>query len=153
VTQLVALTGATGFIGSTLLKRMVTAGWRVRALTRRTANQLENVEWISGDLDNTDSLLALVNGATAVVHCAGTVRGRNEHSFMHANAGGTENLIRAVIKAGMQPRFLLISSLAARAPQLSWYAASKHRAEQIIGSVNCFLLTVNACSPARVIGV
>ena len=85
---LVAVTGATGFIGSILLRSLIEKGWKVRALTRRYQSGDEATQWIKGDLDNLAALQALVKGASAVVHCAGQVRGDSLESFVHTNVEG-----------------------------------------------------------------
>lgn len=130
--SLVAVTGATGFIGSVLLRSLVNGGWKVRALTRSPRSNDEFTQWVEGDLDNLSALRSLVKDVSAVVHCAGQVRGRSLEDFVHTNVEGTGNLVRASIQQGSPPRFLLISSLAARQPELSWYAASKRMAEQLV---------------------
>ena len=128
----VAVTGATGFIGGALLRALVKEGWKVRALTRRPRPDTESTQWIEGDLDNPEALRNLVKDVSAVVHCAGQVRGRSLEDFVHTNVEGTRNLMRASIQQDSPPRFLFISSLAARQPELSWYAKSKHIAEQLL---------------------
>jgi nucleoside-diphosphate-sugar epimerase len=128
----VAVTGATGFIGGALVRALIKAGWRVRALTRRPRPDDESTQWIEGDLDNPEALRNLVKDVFAVVHCAGRVRGRSLEDFVRTNVEGTRNLMRASIQQDSPPRFLFISSLAARQPQLSWYAKSKHIAEQLL---------------------
>lgn len=125
----VALTGATGFIGKTLLDRLIGAGRQVRALTRRVRPPQTNIQWIQGDLEDTAALRELVRDAAAVIHCAGAVRGSSLAAFLRTNTQGTLHLVEAALKQAPPPRFLLISSLAAREPQLSWYATSKYRAE------------------------
>ncbi len=135
MSKMVAVTGATGFIGRVLLDTLLKNKWRVRALTRRAlSEERENLEWIQGDLDNCGSLEKLVAGVFAVIHCAGAVRGSSLESFLHHNVAGTDNLLRVIIKQDSKPRFLFISSLAAREPTLSWYAASKSKAEQLISN-------------------
>lgn len=128
----VAVTGATGFIGRVLLQSLVKGGWEVRALTRRPQTGNGSIKWIQGDLDNLAALQDLVQGVSAVVHCAGQVRGSSLDDFTRTNVGGTANLVRASTQQDALPRFLLISSLAARQPELSWYATSKHLAEQTV---------------------
>lgn len=128
----VAVTGATGFIGRVLLQSLISEGWKVKALTRRPRVGDEVTQWIEGDLDNHQALRNLVEGVSAVVHCAGQVRGSSLEDFIHTNVDGTGNLVRASIEQSSPPRFLLISSLAARQPELSWYAASKRMAEQLV---------------------
>lgn len=135
MTPLVALTGATGFIGRHLTTGLTSAGLRVRALSRRppTSNSLHpDVEWVRGDLGGRDALEALVRDADAVVHCGGAVRGASSEAFHEVNALGTERLATAAVAQASAPRFLLISSLAARKPELSWYAASKRRGEDLL---------------------
>ena len=73
----------------------------------------------------------LVADTTAVVHCAGAVRGAVQNDFDRVNVDGTRQLVRTAAMQERVPRFLLISSLAAREPQLSHYAASKRRAEDM----------------------
>jgi 2-alkyl-3-oxoalkanoate reductase len=134
--SLIALTGATGFIGATLLSRLIGAGWRVRALYRprhgRLPETMPGVEWVQGDLRDSPALEALVAGAYAVVHCAGTVRGARRSDFDSVNVEGTGRIAAAAAVLVPAPRFLLMSSLAARMPELSHYAASKWRGENAL---------------------
>ena len=131
----VALTGATGFVGGHILRQLVTEGWRVKALTRRKealADSDEAVTPVVGALESPAALADLVEGVEAVVHCAGLVAARRRDEFHAANAVGTENLLRAASADSGKPRFILISSLAAREPGLSPYAASKREAEDVL---------------------
>jgi nucleoside-diphosphate-sugar epimerase len=132
--SLVAVTGATGFIGRVLLQSLTKEGWTVRALTRNHRIDDEFTQWIEGDLDDIDALRRLVKDVVAVVHCAGRVRGSSLEDFVHTNVEGTGNLVRASMEQSSPPRFLLISSLAARQPELSWYATSKRMAEKLVSA-------------------
>lgn len=124
----VAITGATGFIGRRILQALLARGIAVRALTRRSVASLDAVTWVRGSLEDEASLARLVSGASAVIHCAGQVRGRSRVVFQRCNVEGTRRLVQAAKAAGCE-RFLLFSSLAARYPHLSWYAESKFDAE------------------------
>lgn len=126
----IAFTGATGFIGSSLLKELRALDLEVRALTRRPRPDEAVVRWITGDLHDRNSLKRLVRDVQMVIHCAGVVRGRSRDEFFHTNVEGTINLISLLAELNPQPRVLFISSLAARNPELSWYASSKRMAEQ-----------------------
>lgn len=132
MTAPVALTGATGFIGQNLLPALDESGWPIRALTRRPRTGSGAVAWIHGDLDDTQALDELVRGCTAVIHCAGTVRGNSLEDFLEVNLKGTENLLAAAAEQTPPPRFLLISSIAARYPDYSWYSRSKSMAEALL---------------------
>jgi nucleoside-diphosphate-sugar epimerase len=131
MSKIVAVTGATGFIGNVLVQKLIQSGWIVRALTRtdRSSNS-ESIQWIRGDLDNLTALHHLVDDVAFVIHCAATVRGSSFQEFAHINIDGTKNILHAITEQKQSPRFLLISSLAARQPELSWYARSKYLSEQ-----------------------
>jgi len=129
--RLVAVTGVTGFIGSALIPILIARGWRIRALVRRNV-ELPGTELIQGDLRNPDVLERLLEGTEAVVHCAGRVRGARGRDFQIDNVEGTSRLAHMAAASRHPPRFLYISSLAAREPELSWYAASKRQAEQAL---------------------
>ncbi|HUF86565.1 MAG TPA: NAD-dependent epimerase/dehydratase family protein [Thermohalobaculum sp.] len=136
--RLAAVTGVTGFIGGHLAGELARRGWRVRALVRSMPrwHGIEPapagagpIELVLGSLADTRALGALVEGADAVVHLAGAIRGRGPADFMRANAEGTGALARAWAQEASGARFVLVSSLAAREPGLSAYAASKRAAE------------------------
>lgn len=125
----VAVTGATGFVGSHIVGHLNDAGWRVRILTRRLPVSPHYgdaaVEAVIGTLEDRQAVAHLVRDVDAVVHAAGKIKARSHAEFFAANAAGTRLLVEAAIATGRRPRFLLISSLAARRPQVSDYAASK----------------------------
>ena len=130
--ETVVLTGATGFIGGNLLKTLVRQGYAVRALARRPRSPVTGVHWIRGDIRDPASLKTLLNGCSTVIHCAGTVRGASAEYFARVNRDGTRNLAQVAAQLPQPPRFLLISSAAAREPALSWYGRSKREAEECL---------------------
>lgn len=151
----VALTGATGFIGAALLPRLVAAGYQVRALCRprsgRVLRNTPNVDWVPGDLDDHAALKSLVAGAEVVVHCAGAVRGARRACFDLVNENGVVNIVRAAESEPGCRRFLLFSSLAAREPELSDYGASKRRGERALAA-NAHRLDWTVLRPPAVYG-
>lgn len=125
----VAITGATGFIGPYLIDAFHTAGWRVKALTRR-GPQDDKAEWVAGDLTNDVALDELTRGADLLVHAAGAIRGLNRDAFFAANVTGTETVALAAQASGVK-HVIHLSSQAAREPRLSHYSASKAAAELV----------------------
>ncbi len=126
-----ALTGATGFVGGRLLGLAVDDGHEVRALARREMKPRHGVTWIDGALNQPERLAALVEGADAVIHCAGTINARDAAAFEAGNVAGTAAILAAA-EAAATARFVHVSSLAAREPELSLYGASKARAEALV---------------------
>ena len=127
----VALTGGTGFIGQHLVRTLLRDGFHVRALTRKPNALPENInlQQITGVLEDQSALVELVSGTDAVIHVGGRIMGRNLREFESANILGTENLIRAVTDQPNKPKLIYISTLAAREPHLSHYAATKREGE------------------------
>ena len=126
-----AITGGTGFIGSHLIDAALSAGHQVNALTRREQPLRDGVEWIAGDLSKRDTLELLVSNADAIIHVAGAIRAPNAAGFEEGNVIGTLAMLAAATAGGVQ-RFVDVSSLAAREPNLSLYGASKERAEELV---------------------
>lgn len=129
--SILAITGATGFVGSAVLAEALAQGHTVRALARRDQSVRAGVEWVRGDLADEAALAALVEGADAVIHVAGLTNTPDPAQFEAANVTGTANVIAAMKAAGCK-RMVFVSSLAARQPGLSAYGASKARAEALV---------------------
>jgi nucleoside-diphosphate-sugar epimerase len=141
---LVAITGATGFVGPHLVAALARRGWKMRLLVRRWSPlpSLDGVEAevVLGDLLDQAALRRLVEGADTVVHAAGLIKARRPEDFLAVNRDGTA-LASALAPAA---RFVLLSSLAAREPLLSPYAASKRAAEEVVAGRTGSWLTIRA---------
>lgn len=87
---------------------------------------------IEGDLSNPAALDQLLTPCAAVIHCAGAVRGNSQADFDRVNVAGTAAILRAVRAQARPVRLLLLSSIVAREPQISWYAHSKWAGEQLL---------------------
>jgi nucleoside-diphosphate-sugar epimerase len=152
MSRTIALTGATGFIGSAVLESFAADGWQIRALIRSQAVPARfakiEIQWIEGSLDESASLRRLVNGVDHVIHCAGVVRGVSKSDFDRVNVDGVGRLAEAASAQEPVPQFLLISSLAAREPHLSAYAASKRKGEDTLTDVSAKLHWVALRPPA-----
>ncbi len=142
--RLVAVTGVTGFVGPHLVSALARRGYRLRLLVRRWSPvpSLAGVdaELVLGDLGEEGALKRLVAGVDAVVHAAGLIKARRAADFMAVNRDGTALL------SALAPDipFVLLSSLAAREPDLSPYAASKRAGEAVVASRSGPWLTVRA---------
>ena len=138
MTRIVAVTGATGFIGGHLVRHLAAQGWRVRALVRTpsAAERLAapEVEPILGRLEDGASLDALVQGCQAVVHAAGLIKAKDRDTFFQANADGVAAVADRVAAQTVPPQLVALSSLAARQPALSDYAASKRAGEDVLSN-------------------
>ncbi len=127
--MILAVTGATGFVGKRLVEAARARGDLVRALTRRAQPPRDGVTWVRGALDWPAALAALVEGADGVIHVAGVVNAPDRAAFAAGNVAGTQAMADAARAAGVA-RFVHVSSLAAREPALSDYGWSKHGAEE-----------------------
>jgi Nucleoside-diphosphate-sugar epimerases len=110
----VLVTGAGGFIGSMLAKRLVAGGHEVRCLVHRARERLLqlNAKLIQGDVTSPKTLRPAVEGVDIVFHLAARASDWGSRElFMRINAGGTQNLLDAAIASGVK-RFVLLSSLA-----------------------------------------
>lgn len=149
---ILAITGATGFIGGRIADRLLSAGYTVKALVRSTSlprtSHKPSIQWIHGALDEPESLQHLVKDVEAVIHCAGVIRGTTQQSFDTVNAAGVRRLARICAKQSPAPRFLLLSSLAAREPSISPYAASKRKGEQVVANLSEMLRWTALRAPA-----
>lgn len=129
--RVLAMTGATGFVGGATMRQATAAGWHVRALTRRPQPARDGVTWIAGALDRPDALTEMAAGSDVVMHIAGVVNVPTRAAFEAGNATATAHVIDAARNAGVT-RFVHVSSLAAREPALSDYGWSKEGAEAAV---------------------
>lgn len=130
---ILAITGGTGFVGATLVRHAAMRGHKVRALTRKPQPSGAKIEWLNGSLDDPESLVRLAVGADAVIHVAGAINAPDRAGFQTDNVFGTLNMVEAAKAAGCK-RFIHVSSMAAREPELSDYGWSKARGEQVVGA-------------------
>jgi nucleoside-diphosphate-sugar epimerase len=133
-----AVTGGTGFVGRHVVAALAASGWRLRLLVRRNPGLdigAEPVDLVPGSLDDPAALDALVTGADAVIHLAGAIKGADRAAFDRVNRDGTAALAAAWRRRAPEARFVLLSSLAAREPGLSAYAASKAAGEHALRAV------------------
>lgn len=130
---LAAVTGGTGFLGRYVLRALMDAGWRLRLLVRREPMHPLlpdlDAEIVPGGLSDEGALARLCSGSDAVIHAAGLIKARNRAEFFAVNADGSARLARVAARVAPGARLILVSSMAAREPDLSNYAASKRAGE------------------------
>lgn len=110
--NLILLTGATGFIGEAFLKQALHMGWRVRVLTRKLNNwpAEPGVEVVEGDLASTQDWSTVVAGVDVIVHAAAEIN--NVHLMSLINVLGSTQLLHAALNAGVK-RWVQLSSVGA----------------------------------------
>src|SRR4030042_385230 len=110
----IAITGASGHIGSNLCRALISEGHEVRALINRTSISLDGlpVEKIQGNILNKKSLEPLIAGSDIVIHLAATIsiRGINEQDLLSININGTRNILEVINKIPVK-RFIHFSSI------------------------------------------
>jgi nucleoside-diphosphate-sugar epimerase len=116
----VSITGATGFVGRALVKRLLARGAQVRVLTRPSpradALASQGAEIIPGDLNNASAIDRAVEGAEIVYHAAAMVQGPgNREKFFDANVRATDSVLHASLRAKPR-RILYLSSIAVYGP-------------------------------------
>lgn len=135
----VAVTGSTGFLGRHVVAALAARGCRLRLLARREPTDAGwgdlAPEVVLGALDDTAALERLVAGADAVLHLAGAIKAKSDEGFMQVNRDGSRALAEAMARTGPDARLIHVSSLAARHPELSGYAASKRASEAAVFEV------------------
>lgn len=131
---MVAVTGATGFVGRSLLAHLALRSVRVTALARpkpgRDLATSTGPRWISGGFDQPAALDDLLRGADVVIHCAGATKALRRRDFIDTNVTATARLVRAARTAGVR-HVIVVSSVAATRPLVSDYAASKAAGEAV----------------------
>lgn len=112
------VTGATGFIGSHITRKLVERGERVKVLVRKTSNTKNidslDVEKVYGDVGSPDSLRAAFSGCDTLYHTAGFVSFKKSdyQKMIDVNVKGSSNVLAAAMDEGVS-RVLFTSSVAA----------------------------------------
>ena len=129
----VLITGGSGRLGSLLTEILTLNGFQVQLLVRTLSskhNQMNNIEKLSGDLLNLNSLKEAVNHVSIVIHAAGITHARTPASYKEVNIKGTQNILQAS-EASQVNRFIFISSRSANLKGGA-YAESKLLAESSV---------------------
>lgn len=128
------LTGATGTVGSALLRRLTVAGTPVRCLVRdpkRLGAERVRVQIALGDLADPPSFRNALRGVRTVVHLAGTIRDQPAGSIEELNGIATWRMVEAAERAGID-HFVFFSALGASAHNRTRFMRAKALAEQAV---------------------
>jgi NADH dehydrogenase len=128
------LTGATGQVGSAVLRRLVAEGAEVRCLVRdprRLGVQRVRVQIALGDLTDPPSFRNALRGVGTVVHVAGSIRDQPRGSIEEVNAIATWRMVEAAERLGVE-RFLFFSALGASTHHRARLLRAKALAEQAV---------------------
>ncbi len=171
---MILVTGATGFVGSAVVRRLLAAGETVRVLVRPGSDRRnlggQNVEIAEGDLLHPDGLQTVVDGCSGVYHVAADYRlwARDPAKMFAANVDGSVAIIRAATAAKVE-RIVYTSSVAtlgiikdgvadeqtpvAYSDMIGVYKQSKFRAEQAVQQlIDDHLAPVVIVNPSTPIG-
>ncbi len=108
------VTGASGFIGGALSRRLLAGGHDVFALVRRPGSEPPGTRAVVGDLGDAQSLARALSEAQpeCVVHLAAEIASqRSARKIAEVNVGGTERLLSACVAGGLSPRVVFSSTV------------------------------------------
>ena len=131
---MILLTGATGNIGSALLRRLTARGDRVRCLVRdprRLGPERVRVQIALGDLSDPPSFRNALRGVRTVVHLAAAIRDQPHGSIEELNGIATWRMVEAAERAGVE-RFVFFSALSASAHNRTRFLRAKALAEEAV---------------------
>ncbi len=118
----VLVTGATGFIGRTLVPRLLDSGSAVKCLVRRPDSARGLVELgcevVQGDVTQPESLTPALAGVHTVYHLAGAIKALSNQGYLRVNEAGVANIAAAAAHQPNPPVLVLVSSLAAAGPAI-----------------------------------
>jgi len=137
---MILVTGASGYLGSHIVRQLIAAGKPVRAMVRNKEKAIQesrlqglDVQLIEADVTKPETLVEALNGTTAVIHTVAIAIEKGRSSYEFVNYQGTVNIVDISKKQGVQ-RFINISQLGAD-PTLPYrFLASKGKAQQYVAA-------------------
>ncbi|MFU8771661.1 MAG: complex I NDUFA9 subunit family protein [Anaerolineales bacterium] len=137
---MILVTGASGYIGTHIVKRLAQIDKPIRAMVRsRSQAEKEgrlaglSIEWVEADVSKSDTLAVALDGVDVVIHTVAIAIEKGRHSYEEVNFVGTKNLVDACIAKGVK-RFINLSQLGADAELPYRFLASKGRAQDYVAT-------------------
>ncbi|NRB61636.1 MAG: NAD-dependent epimerase/dehydratase family protein [Saprospiraceae bacterium] len=175
--QKILVTGASGLVGSHLIRLLLARGYQhIRAIKRPSSDMsmvqsvANAVEWVEGDILDPIFLEDIMHGVSVVFHCAAKIsfEARDAKSMYRTNVEGTTNMINASLHAQVN-HFIFFSSVAAlgrsrnnqtlteksiweKSPYNTRYGISKFQAEQEVWRGQAEGLTISILNPSIILG-
>lgn len=135
---MIVVTGGAGYIGSYIVRQLVDAGEKVRVMVHNPARAEQEgrlaglpVEWVQGDVTRPETLAAVMQGASAVIHTVAIAIEKGDRTYEEINYQGTVNLVDAAKAAGVR-RFINMSQLGADSRLPYRFLASKGKAQEYV---------------------
>jgi uncharacterized protein YbjT (DUF2867 family) len=141
----VFLTGATGFVGSHLLQRLLGDGYKITALVRdlssKQADAIARIPAVAagqlklarGNVVDGSGLVEGLRGCDSVIHLVGIISEFGDETFEQVHVRGTQNVVQAAKEAGVR-KFVHMSAIGVRPNGISEYQTSKYRGEEAVRS-------------------
>ncbi len=137
---MILITGASGFVGNNLVRRLVEGGASVRAMVRTSAKAearlgdlRDQIAIVRGDVTQPDTLAPALEGVTAVVHLVAVAIEKRRGDYERTNTQGTINMVDAAQAAGVR-RFINMSQNEADSSLPYRFLASKGRAQEYVAA-------------------
>jgi len=133
---MILVLGASGFLGSKLVKKLGDKGFQVRAMVVENdplLKNLENVrcEMVTGDITKPETLTEPMKGVKTIFHLAAVLVSKNLELFRKINYEGTKNVVEKAVEQGIE-HFVYISAAAANYRKRTTYGETKYQAEQMM---------------------
>jgi nucleoside-diphosphate-sugar epimerase len=146
VRSVVFVSGASGVLGSRLVRTLVEEGWRVRALVQPGDPFRARLDGLpcdirEGDLGDPSSLAGLLDGVATVYHLAAIILSPDPTAFDRINRLGTARLVAEAARAGVE-HFVHVSSASVTYPRLTLYGQSKLAGEAVVKAEPRFAHTI-----------
>lgn len=144
--RMALVTGAAGVMGVRLVRGLVEAAWRVRALVLphdplRTRLDGVGCEIREGDVGDAASLRGACDGVDTVYHLAAVIISHDPSVFARVNRNGTAHVVAEAARAGVR-HFIYVSSASVTYPKRTRYADSKLEAEELVKAERSFAFTI-----------